>query len=240
VNKELIQKIEALFELRQLPWLLGQAEGLEVDLNDFHQRLIGLQYHIYQLDKYLEETWHPDPSVLSDLWATCEIQLAGFGYSPGQTEQLLHSFYVYMQRELAIRAGRTPDRLNIRAFYWHKSCDVKLMRQLIYDRYPEVAETFPKRCWIAFDYMTEIMDDVEDLQEDLHVYNGNRLLFALREQSVKEVREEYLAFLDWIVNRSFPDRRKWPEWMIESFDQNVRTLRQELRQVNLPKPVLQK
>jgi len=234
VNKELIHKIEALFELRQLPWLLSLGEGLDADRQDFYQRLIQLQYHIYELDKYLEETWKPDSKIISGLWSTCEDQLTGFGYRPEQIKSLLHSFYIYMQRELAIRKGKTPASLNIRAFYWHKSCDVKLMRQLVYDRYPEVTTQIPKSSWIAFDYMTEIMDDVEDLAEDLKAYNGNRLLFALRERNAAEVRSEYQAFLEWIVIRSGRDSHRWPGWMLDAFHFHVQALRQDLARVKLP------
>ena len=234
MNAEITDKISALFELRRIPWLLRLTNCSDEERQSYYQRLISLQFHIYGLDKYLEQTWDPDPDILNQLWESCIDQLSLLEIKHEEARALLHSFHIYLQRELAIRKGKTPELLTIRSFYWHKSCDVKLMRTLIYDRFSAITKEIPRQAWIAFDYLTEIVDDLEDLEEDTHIINGNRLLFALRNRPISQVRQEYLDFTTWIEQRSKPDRKNWPARMIDEFEEHLFQVRRALKQVILP------
>lgn len=156
--------------------------------------LIPLQIKIYELDKYLENSWALDQEYLSYLVGTIKAELHKLGYNNLYISQLMVSFNVYMERELAIRVGRYPSELPIEDFYFHKSCDVKLHRKIIMDQSSDC--TFNSEDWKTFDLITEVNDDIEDLTEDTEVINGNRLLFSLNLKSHDELKVEYLGFIE--------------------------------------------
>lgn len=185
----LIKKIRKLFQYRQLPYLI-QASGLEVS---FIEVLIPLQKKIYLLDKYLEYQWVIDTSQIDNKWQEIELELERLGYLPQFIPELLSSFKIYLDRELDIRKDKFPSDISIEEFYLHKSCDVKLHRQIIADR--AKFKPFVHQDWHTFDLITEINDDIDDIQEDADSYNGNRLLFTLNLSTLNNALNEYRTYL---------------------------------------------
>jgi len=80
-------------------------------------------------------------------------------------------------------------------FYYYKSCDVRLMRRLIYDHSRTNRSKLHPRNWLLYDYVTEVNDDVDDLMEDLEIYNCNRLLLDIYTNGVKYAQTSFKTFL---------------------------------------------
>jgi hypothetical protein len=111
---------------------------------------------------------------------------------------MLYLLKVYEQGELDIRRNLLPHTIQIRPFYYFKSCDVKLLRKIIYDQAPLLKLKVPYTQWILFDFLTELIDDIEDEMEDRNIYNGNRFLFSLFYLGVDQTITEYKGFLSYI------------------------------------------
>ena len=196
----IMSKVHELFDYRMIPEMVKSC-GL-----DYAQTLEGLnilQYHIFILDQYLEQNWVIDPSVLEEKWLLIERHISDF--KPiSSTTRLMQQLRIYEGHEIDLRSGMHPERIDIRYFYYYKSCDVKLMRKLILERATQkgFSSTFALIDWVVYDWVTEVNDDVTDLEEDRLTNNCNRLLYALRARSQEEVVAEYLDFLKYLEHKA--------------------------------------
>jgi len=182
-------KIDELMAFRRLTLLLSLAEppvsGEWVD------RLKRLQYSIYQLDAYLESDWKLDKSARRERWAAIGQALCDLGYTQKQSHRLLHEIREYERIELACRKNRWPTTVPFTRFYRIKSCDVRLMRTLLYKQAPLLNNAWPERTWRYFDQITEVQDDIADLQEDLPTWNANRFLVSLLRKGIPHTATRY-------------------------------------------------
>ena len=194
MDKELRHKIIELFEYRELPKLI--AYGGQPWDKQFYEDLIQLQYDIYKLDHELETNWDVDMSIIDARWKAIHKDLGVLGVSPSDYDTYSNHIYKYQKHELGIRDGKLPTRLSMEYFYFYKSCDVKLLRKLIYDRNPQLAKAIKTSEWRTFDLVTEINDDVVDLQEDTTTINGNRFLISLLQLGKEETVQIFNDFLD--------------------------------------------
>ena len=197
VSIDIEDKIYDLFELRLIPELIQWGSGHDLNKR-FLKDLFLLQNDIYLLDKTLEESWDVDEHSMDHYWNLVTCRLSDFGYSSDKIGRLLYRLKVYVENELIIRKRIFPSFQQIRPFYYFKSCDVKLARDLIYDRYPVLESVLPKVAWILFDLITEVNDDISDELEDRQVYNGNRFLFSLYTHGVEDTLYEYTMFMEEI------------------------------------------
>ncbi len=189
------QKIIDLFALRKLP-LLIEWGGLKSE--SILAKLEALQKDIYLLDKSLEEHFDINPEQLAFYWERITKHLYDLDYTPAQAQEMLYSLKVYEQGELDIRKNILPHTVRIRPFYYFKSCDVKLLRKIIYDQSSSLKSKIPCVHWILFDFITELIDDIEDEMEDRTIYNGNRFLFSLFYRGVNQTIVEYNGFLYYL------------------------------------------
>lgn len=194
MDKELRNKIIELFEYRELPKLIAYG-GCPWD-EQFYEELIQLQYDIYMLDHELETNWDVDMSIIDARWKAIHKDLGVLGVSASDYDNYSNHIYKYQAHELGIREGKLPSRLSMEYFYFYKSCDVKLLRKLIYDRNPELAKVIKTSEWRIFDLVTEINDDVVDLQEDTTTINGNRFLISLIQLGKEKTIQIFNGFLD--------------------------------------------
>ncbi|MFT4535596.1 MAG: hypothetical protein ACJA1A_002859 [Saprospiraceae bacterium] len=194
MDRELRNKIIALFEYRELPKLIAYGGGTW-DIQ-FYENLIQLQYDIYMLDFELETNWEVDMSIIDTRWKAIHKDLGVLGVSTSDYDRYSGHIYKYQKHELRIRDGKFPTRLSMEYFYFYKSCDVKLLRKLIYDKNPELAKVIKTSEWRTFDLVTEINDDVVDLQEDLTTINGNRFLISLIQFGKERTVQIFNDFLD--------------------------------------------
>ena len=190
----LLEKIKLLFEYRKIPWLIELATKTHEP--ELMQKLADLQEAIYNLDFFLESNWEINKIDLKFLWAEIDRHLQSFGLSKYQLKSWAKEIRTYEARELALRSHRSPLEHSINDLYYFKSCDVRLMRRLIYRASTDLKLEVRYVDWTEFDLLTEVNDDVEDLFEDLESLNGNRFLFSLYEKGRKDTRKIYADFIE--------------------------------------------
>jgi len=214
MNPELLQKINDLFDYRRLPRM---AKRLEVDPAIYPSKLVDLQEAIFHYDSHLEENLLLDMNLLEDLWKDMEEALSNLGYKEERCLKLLRQIAVYAENEMSTRKGSYLSDYPIKYFYYYKSCDVRLMRQILLD-HAQTKDDWQCRDWMYFDWVTEINDDICDVEEDLGTYNGNRFLDSLKRVGVKDTLKEYDDFLLKIKNQNETQKDQcyqstWGEWI---------------------------
>lgn len=197
---EIKHKIEELFSYRKLIGLMQQG-GLDKD-KVFYAHLVDIQYQIYLLDAYLEGEWALDKTALASCWEKIRNSLSKLNYTASQIDKLLREIRVYERIERNCRKGIWPTSVSFRKFYTTKSCDVRLIRHLIYDAQPALKRVWKEKDWAYYDLITEMNDDIGDIIEDLNTYNGNRFLISvLRKGSIK-TEKQYRAYIDKITSKA--------------------------------------
>jgi len=194
------EKIKDLFAYRKLTDLLGMTDL--VKNQPFINQLIDLQYQIYMLDEYLESKWELSEKELDPLWQAIRGSLKNAGYSPKKIKKLLSDIKKYQQIEQNCRKDKWPTKVSFRKFYHAKSCDVRLIRHLIYKAQPDLANTWEEDGWYYYDIITEVHDDVADLQEDLKTYNGNRFLISLLRKGADKTLDQYEGQLNKTLDKA--------------------------------------
>lgn len=196
-RKELDKKIDELFAYRSLPWMVQIARVKQPA--KFLAQLKSLQRSIYQLDHTLESSWNVPQKQLKNDWKEIHLKLRNFGLDKHERECLCRPIEQYERHELRLRTGKTPMDLPMQYLYFYKSCDVKLMRDLIYRAAGDLDLKLSRRDWYTFDLITEINDDISDVFEDLETFNGNRLIFEIHQKGVGKTRKLYQGFLEEIL-----------------------------------------
>ena len=199
-EKEIRDKIKELFSYRKLTDLMRYAQ-LDKD-KVFVTQLTDVQYQIYLLDAYLESTWTLEEGKLKELWQHIEDALRKLVPEPEDLHPLLAEIIEYERIELNCRRNKWPTREPFKKFYTTKSCDVRLIRHLIYLAKPKLKEIWKEQAWAYYDLITEVNDDITDLQEDLHTYNGNRFLISILRKGMKKSSKRYRDQLLTIVKKA--------------------------------------
>src|SRR5688500_5445569 len=136
VEKATIDKIKKLFAYRRLTDLL-KASGLDQN-KEFIAEIINVQYQIYMLDGYLESQWELNKKDIEKYWNTIFIALETMGYSAKEIVPMVREIEVYEKIERDCRKDKWPTKVPMKDFYRTKSCDVRLIRQLIYKAHPQL------------------------------------------------------------------------------------------------------
>lgn len=194
-------KIDALMQYRMLPDLLAHVESCSDTRDAILSVLTDLQIAIYDLDHYLETHWVLDDTELSHWWAAIFSALQRCGVSEEYHQSYVAHIQRYQRHEVQLRRGVFPTKYSMEYFYYYKSCDVKLLRRIIYDRYPQLAKLYSMADWRLFDLITEIDDDVEDVMEDQLTINGNRFLIEIWESGFLSAQSNFSRFLEEIADR---------------------------------------
>lgn len=192
-QKEVAKKIDDLFKYRRIPWMLRLA-GIKSD-NPFVAKLKNLQSSIYALDNYLESNWDVTKKGLAEHWKPINADLRAFGLNRYQVVAYRKDIERYQAYELEMRDGRFPTSRPFKTTYGAKTCDVRLIRRLIYEEAPKLRKLIRPTDWQAYDLITEVNDDIDDIFEDIEVYNGNRFLVSLNLRGKMRTRSEFNAFL---------------------------------------------
>ena len=199
---DLRKKIETLMEYRMFPILFDHSDLSVDEKSIFYQRLIDLQYAIYLLDAHLEANWEVDYLILQNHWSNIINKLKSFGINEENASSYLTHIKKYERHELELRSGKSPLRFDMEYFYFYKSCDVKLLRRLIYEKMNLTKTCGALADWRYYDLITEVNDDVEDLMEDLQFINGNRFLISLLKLGKEKTLKEFTNFLNQIFLKS--------------------------------------
>ena len=206
-EKEILDKIEDLFSYRKLSGLL-HAGQLDKD-HVFTGHLTDIQYQIYLLDAYLESQWELDQERLDAHWKAISTSLAQLAYTPHQMQRMLSEIREYERIERNCRKNDWPTKVRFKRFYTTKSCDVRLIRHLIYDARPTLRETLKEEDWVYYDLITEINDDISDLKEDLLTYNGNRFLISILRKGSEKTFKKYRKYLMKVTRKAKSYFRKY-------------------------------
>lgn len=193
-DRYLIRASELLRERRISDLLL--MGGLTVHKSGMvWKALVELQATIFALDHYGETCWEVRPDVLSRLWKSIRNKVGPFLKTESVREGLAE-IQRYQQIELNIRNGVDVNSVEIGDFYSAKCCDVKLARRIALSMIGDSSreEIMPKP-WLLFDLVSEVADDLDDIEEDMSTFNGNRLVASCRNDGVDETVKQYSAFL---------------------------------------------
>lgn len=207
MNIPIDQKIDELFRYRRFPEILALVDE-DYDTSNFILQLKDLQLKIYELDQYLETHWDIDYAKLESFWNHIRTALNKCMILDKNSEPYLLHIKKYQHHELQLRDGKLPTRFSLTYFYFYKSCDVKLIRRLIYDRFPYLRKLIKETSWRTFDYITEIDDDVEDVYEDQLTINANAYMISLLNNGFKETNKKYLDFLN--LQKPIIDQLEYP------------------------------
>lgn len=192
-------KIRDLFELRKLPELCMDSK-IEQG-SDYYKGLEDLQKYIYNLDSYLESTWKLSPQKLDKYWQVIHNQLIKLGVKKSKLANYSRYILKYQKHEMQLRDGKLPIDYTLEYFYFYKSCDVKLIRQLIYDKKPKLNRLYKLSEWRLFDLITEFHDDIEDVYEDQEIYNGNSFLINLQARGLEPTFAYFQDKIDEVESR---------------------------------------
>lgn len=200
VEKATIEKIKKLFTYRRISEML-KAANLDKDKN-FAADIINVQYHIYMLDGYLESQWELNKKDLEKYWGAIFVALESMGYSVKEIASMVTEISDYEKIERNCRKDKWPTRESMEDFYITKSCDVRLIRHLIYNKSPELKATWKENAWRFYDIITEINDDISDVEEDVNTLNGNRYLISILRKGIDKTYREYHKYLDDITKEA--------------------------------------
>ena len=235
----LLAKIDDLFHYRKLPYLLDLVEQDVTKKDALLAKLKNLQVAIYNLDHYLESNWLISHEQLDNCWKFIHDSLEDCGVARPEHEDYLSQIKKYQEHELQLREGKMPGRLRMEYFYFYKSCDVKLLRRIIYNYYPELDSLYPLELWKAFDLITEIDDDIEDVFEDQSTINADRFLIDCVLEGVDFTYSYFRSFLESIEQNHFDgfdlsisSHVQLKEWSIKEKQKTIERLigvRQSLR-----------
>lgn len=186
-EKEVFEKIDELFEFRKLKdlYALYPIKG------DFYSRLRKLQFSIYMLDAFLEANWNLDPALARVHWEKMNQHLIEFLNNEKTASKWFAEIRKYEKIESNCRNQKWPTKVEFESFYTTKSCDVRLMRKLIYHSSPDIESIWKEKSWMYFDQITEVHDDIEDLREDLPTYNANRFLISILRKGFPKTIKAY-------------------------------------------------
>ena len=164
--------------------------------------LIQLQTAIYRLDSYLESKWKLKEEKLEGFWNDIYSIVTGMGFTMEEAQKMTSSIRRYQLHEQQLREKKIPTRLDPEYYYYYKSCDVRLMRQIILAKAETDVKGLNVSNWRYYDLITEINDDIEDIYEDLEVYNGNMFLVKIYQDGLKEAVSFFDDLLDEILVKS--------------------------------------
>jgi hypothetical protein len=195
-------KIVTLFEYRLFPALLKLDTSLGPNEQTiFVNQLIELQKAIYYLDGHLEAHWGTDTEILDWHWQQIQSRLTSIGIEESQHGAYLNHIKKYERHELSLRQNKDLLQFNLEYFYFYKSCDVKLLRRLIFEKC-NLKNGGSLSDWRYYDLITEVNDDVEDIFEDLHFINGNRVLMQLMRDGKSKTKNIIDTFMDLIAAKA--------------------------------------
>ncbi len=200
MNKELSQKIDDLFIYRKFPELLEQV-GERYAEHPLIDKLKRLQESIYYLDHHLETNWNVQPKDLKPYWKDIYASLMALGIRKKNHHDYCKLIYKYQKHELYLRENKLPTRFNMEFYYYFKSCDVKLLRRVIYDCFPQLNSRYTLADWRYFDLITEVNDDVEDVFEDQTTINGNYFLISYLTESKSKALKSFTQFIKLISEK---------------------------------------
>ncbi len=198
----LSSRIDHLFATRRLPEQIAQLRPLSPEL--LMEQLQALQLSIYHLDVYSEAHWQLCRRTIDEFWLGIRHSLAQLIEDGESAEPLLRDMLDYQELEIALRNGSGEPLPSLSRYYHLKTCDVRLARRLINARATAPIPSLGRyqAAWELFDRVAEVSDDLEDLEEDIGSYNGNRFLLGIGSAGPAATLDEYRRFVAALVEEA--------------------------------------
>jgi hypothetical protein len=196
------------------------------------------------LDGYLESQWELDKKDIRHYWDAIHLSIEAMGYKPKQIKNLVEEIKDYEKIERNCRKDKWPTGVSMKDFYITKSCDVRLIRHMIYKSHPDLTKLWKEDAWIYYDIITEINDDITDINEDLNTFNGNRYLISILRKGADKTQTQYKEYLTKTTNRAneyFTERaergqnKQLAAWTIDRSLQTLKLLDTQLTAKGLDK-----
>lgn len=188
------KKIDQLFGARRLAEQCEQLKPYEV--TTLLPKLKELQLSIYCLDKYFEHTWNLSQKHINVFWSNILLSLRQIVGNKQNLEELVRDIRAYQSLEESIRSSSPSLLPRLQEYYHLKTCDVRLARYLIVRAgsvyFPQMSEYL--RAWELFDLASEVCDDLDDIDEDLGTFNGNRFLLEIGTVGAQSTINSYQEF----------------------------------------------
>jgi hypothetical protein len=233
-------KISQLFDYRKIDDLLRLGQ---LDQNKrFIDQLYQIQIQIYRLDAYLESQWELTQDELNHYWQAIQSALDALGNAAKSNDRQLRDIRRYERIERRCRKDEWPTGVSFKKFYSTKSCDVQLIRHLIYKAAPSLKNIWKENSWTYYDLITEINDDISDVEEDLQTYNGNRFLISILRKGTLQTEKAYRNFIIKSSRKADQYFKKHPsqeqhhelhEWTILRSQETINLLEKTMQQVDL-------
>lgn len=232
------QKIIDLFEYREFPQLLKQVQ--EETRESLLEKLIVLQEAIYHLDSVLESKWAIDNAEFEPHWEAITQAVIDTGVDPKIAPEYLTHIRAYLKHEMQMRDGIAPTSMDLEEYYFYKSCDVKLIRRLIWENSSELQGNMKLDDWRYFDYITEIDDDVSDIVEDHDSINGNGVAFYLYEHTHDDAVRILDGFIKsaWMHAKALLAKMPTDKWLVFINSMTEKTYYDTSAQIDQLKSVL--
>lgn len=233
-------KIDDLFAYRKINELiqLGNLSKNKAWINHLYH----IQTEIYLLDAYLESNWELDPMQISLFWSGIMGALDQIGYTGKRADKLVREIRQYEKIETDCRKDKWPTRVDPKSFYTTKSCDVRLIRHLVYAAAPELQLHWKENVWTYYDLITEINDDVADVMEDVDTYNGNRYLISILRKGIRKTTSRYADFIEEVTRKANSFFAQHPkqerdhqlhEWIIVRSQETLQLLTDSAEQLDI-------
>jgi len=170
------KRIETLFCVRHLAEF---CHAIGVDHAKEAMAHLGvLQHAIYHLDWLFEQRWAVPVDLIASVWSDIYAALDFVTVLPERKQALTGDLRAYESVEAKLRAGfgNIPP---LPQYYHLKTCDVRLGRTILAGEVRgSAASGVNLAAWNIADIVSEVCDDMVDLDEDLATFNGNRLLLG--------------------------------------------------------------
>ncbi len=222
------EKTQFLFEIRQIPLFAEAVCGLAA-FSQLERRLARLQEAVYRLDLFGESRWLISSAELTCVWEPIFSALAEeFGISREEANAICRPIVGYQEVELGLRTGRSALTIPIDRHYHLKKCDVEIQRTLVVRHAGIMPSKVVLARWQLFDVLSEIADDIDDIQEDTHTFNCNRLLTSCVENGASVTKKAYAVAVDALA-KDFMMAGRIVDPLCRLFHSEVERIRQLLR-----------
>ena len=174
--------------------IMDPIEGIKVSKDSTFAMLLEAQKRGYEIH-YLQarDLFLKDDAVMANTVQIHVQDQASNWFEASASAQLEMSYF-------DVVLMRKDPPFDMEYLYFYKSCDVKLMRALIYREKPALEELLPQRDWLAYDMITELNDDIEDMFEDIRTFNGNRIIFEVAVLGADATYRHYQQYLEQVIS----------------------------------------
>lgn len=185
------KKIITLFKDRKINMFC-----IDMGINPEHIiDLVEIQRHVYNLDFYGEQSWLLNQIILDNLWSELLKSITSMDIEYNSIKRHVDDIKKYQHIEENMRIGILTTDVPIDYYYYLKTCDVRLSRNILMEKSKNNPNQKRMNAWYLYDLASEVIDDLTDWKEDLGTFNGNRYLQSVILKGHTSTIEDYMKFI---------------------------------------------